>query len=78
MTVLLIFSLDKKLNEDFIITGTINPDMSIGMVSEIYEKANADGNLDAKVFLVPDKQGITFVEESNEKKTGNYLQIMFF
>ena len=59
MTVPLIFSLkDKKLNEDFIITGTINPDMSIGMVSEIYEKANADGNLDAKIFLVPNKQGI--------------------
>lgn len=74
MTVLLISSLQgEKLNDDVIMTGTINPDMSIGMVGGIPEKADAAGNYGAKIFLVPNKQGITFVEECEENKVGNFI-----
>jgi uncharacterized protein len=74
MTVLLISSLqNKKLNDDVIMTGTINPDMSIGMVGGISEKSDAAGKYGAKTFLVPNKQGIIFVEECNESKTGNFI-----
>ena len=74
MTVLLISSLqNKKLNDDVIMTGTINPDMSIGMVGGITEKSDAAGKYGAKIFLVPNKQGVTFVEECNENQTGNFI-----
>ena len=74
MTVLLISSLqNKKLNDDVIMTGTINPDMSIGMVGGITEKSDAAGKYGAKIFLIPNKQGVTFVEECNENQTGNFI-----
>jgi len=74
MTVLLISSLqEKKLNDNVIMTGTINPDMSIGQVGGISEKADAAGKHKASIFLVPSKQGIIFVEECNENKTGNFV-----
>jgi len=74
MTVLLISSLqNKELNDDVIMTGTINPDMSIGMVGGISEKSDAAGKYGARTFLVPNKQGIIFVEECNESKTGNFI-----
>jgi uncharacterized protein len=74
MTVLLISSLqNKKLNDDVIMTGTINPDMSIGMVGGIPEKSDAAGQYGAKTFLVPDKQGVVFVEECNQSQTGNFI-----
>lgn len=74
MAVLLISSLqEKKLNDDVIITGTINPDMSIGQVGGISEKADAAGKHEAGIFLVPNKQGIIFVEECTESKTGNFV-----
>jgi len=74
MTVLLISALQgEKLNPDVIMTGTINPDMSIGMVGGITEKADAAGRYGAKIFLVPNKQGITFVEKCDENKVGNFV-----
>lgn len=74
MTVLLISTLqDKKLSQDVIMTGTINSDRTIGMVGGISEKADAAGNYGAKVFLVPDKQGITFVEKCDESRVGNFI-----
>lgn len=74
MTVLLISSLqNKKLNDDVIMTGTINPDMSIGLVGGISEKSDAAGKYGAKTFLVPNKQGVIFVEECNENQTGNFI-----
>jgi len=74
MTVLLISSLQNtKLNDDVIMTGTINPDMSIGMVGGISEKSDAAGKYGAKIFLVPDKQAVVFVEECSESKTGNFI-----
>lgn len=74
MTVILISSLqNKKLNDDVIMTGTINSDMSIGIVGGIPEKSDTAGQYGARTFLVPNKQGVIFVEECNESKTGNFI-----
>jgi len=74
MTILLISSLQgMELGKDVIMTGTINSDMSIGLVGGISEKADAAGREGAKIFLVPSTQAITFVEECNEHKTGNFI-----
>lgn len=48
---------DKSLNPDVAITGTINPDGSIGPVGGILEKAKASKEGGAKIFLVPRGQG---------------------
>lgn len=74
MTVLLISSLqDKPIKNDVIMTGTINSDMSIGKIGGVKEKADAAGNHGAKIFLVPSTQGVTFVEECKETRTGNFI-----
>jgi uncharacterized protein len=49
--------LHKKLNESVMITGTINPDGSIGPVGGIIEKAKAAKQVGALLFLVPEGQG---------------------
>lgn len=48
---------DKPLNPDVAITGTINPDGSIGPVGGILEKAKASKDDGVKLFLVPRGQG---------------------
>ena len=48
---------NKSLNESVIITGTINPDGSIGPVGGILAKAQAGKQVGAKLFLVPKGQG---------------------
>lgn len=64
----------KNLNSKVLITGTIEPDGSIGPVGKIFEKAKTikkDGRF--STFLVPkgeSKQSV-LVEECTEKKTGN-------
>jgi len=45
--------LDKPLRKDVMITGTINSDGSIGLVSEILAKAKAARDAGANIFLVP-------------------------
>ena len=74
MTILLISSLQGlDTDENVIITGTINSDMTIGMVGGIVEKSQAAGKQGAKIFLVPNNQGVTFVEECSESRTGNFV-----
>lgn len=74
MTVLLISSLqEKEIDQSVIMTGTINSDMSIGVVGGISEKADAAGKQGAKIFLVPATQAITFVEGCDERKAGNFI-----
>ena len=43
----------KKINDDVLITGTINHDGTIGPVGGIAEKAKAAQEIGAKIFLVP-------------------------
>lgn len=47
----------RSLNESVMITGTIEPDGSIGMVGGVKEKALAAKEVGAKLFLVPKGQG---------------------
>ena len=44
---------NKTLNDDIVITGTIEPDGSIGEVGGVLEKANAAKDIGADIFLVP-------------------------
>lgn len=74
MTVLLISELtDREIRTDILMTGTIEPDGSIGKVGGIMEKADAAGKYGAKIFLVPDGQGTVPVETCEEKKMGSML-----
>ncbi len=47
----------KQLNSGVMITGTINPDGTIGPVGGISEKATAAKDVGAQLFLVPQGQG---------------------
>jgi uncharacterized protein len=74
MTVLLISELTHRdIRTDVLMTGTINPDGSVGRVGGIMEKADAAGKYGAKIFLVPDKQSTVKVESCEEKKVGPAL-----
>ena len=58
LTISTIASLEgKQLNPNVMITGTINPDGTIGPVGGITAKAQAAKEIGAKVFLVPQGQG---------------------
>lgn len=49
---------NKEINKSVMITGTINPDGTIGPVGGILSKSNAAKEIGAKLFLVPKGQGI--------------------
>ncbi len=53
------------LKQDVIMTGTINPDGTIGSVGEVLAKAKAAKDVGATTFLTPPKQG---TEKTYEKK----------
>jgi len=48
---------NRNLNESVMITGTINPDGSIGPIGAVAEKAQASKDVGATLFLVPEGQG---------------------
>jgi len=58
LTIATIAALQKKnIKSDVLMTGTINPDGTIGEVGGVLEKAQAAKDLGAKLFLVPKGQG---------------------
>ena len=58
LTVATIAALENKsLNQSVMMTGTINPDGTIGAVGGIAEKAKAAKDVGAVLFLVPEGQG---------------------
>ncbi len=58
LTIATIAALQKKnIKSDVLMTGTINPDGTIGEVGGVLEKAQAAKYLGAKLFLVPKGQG---------------------
>lgn len=65
----------KTVKEDIAMTGTIEPDGSIGHVGGIIEKASAAASQGVKLFLVPGGQGtVTFYKEVvEEQRKGNFL-----
>jgi uncharacterized protein len=56
-----------RLKQNVVMTGTINPDGTIGPVGGVPEKAIAAGQYGAKIFLVPAGQAI-YNEQTCEKK----------
>lgn len=74
LTVATIAALEnKKIRSDVMMTGTINPDGTIGEVGGVLEKAKAAKDVGAKLFLVPKGQGTqTYLkpEESCVQKSG--------
>lgn len=74
MTVLLISEIsDKPINSKVLMTGTIEADGTIGKIGGVTEKADAAGKYGAKVFLVPQGQGITQVQSCDERKEGAFI-----
>lgn len=74
MTVLLISDITgKPINSTVLMTGTIEPDGSIGKIGGAEQKAEAAGAFGAKTFLVPEGQAITQVQTCNEQKEGVFL-----
>ena len=62
---------NKTVKENVMITGTINPDGSIGRVGGILQKAGAAKDVGATLFLVPQGEGkevkVTPVEKCNQE-----------
>ncbi len=63
---------NKKLRNDVMITGTINPDGSIGEIGDVFSKAQAAKTADVKTLLVPTGQSIE-IKTGYEKTCKNYF-----
>ncbi len=63
---------NKTLPSDVMITGTINPDGTIGPVGAIFAKAKASKDVGVRLFLVPEGQGsqVNYVPEKKCEKIG--------
>jgi uncharacterized protein len=76
LTIATIAALENKtLNQKVGITGTINPDGSIGPVGGIEEKAKASKAAGIEIFLVPEGQGtqVSYTPKRECKKVGPIL-----
>lgn len=75
LTVATIATLENKtLNPNVMITGTINPDGTIGPVGGVVAKAEAAKEVGAKIFLVPTGQGTqtTYQPQTNCQTQGQF------
>jgi uncharacterized protein len=71
MTVLLISELlGKQINNQVLMTGTIEPNGTIGQIGEADVKADAAGKYGAKIFLVPQGQAVSTVQNCSEQNEG--------
>ncbi len=71
MTVLLVSELlGKQINNQVLMTGTIQPDGTIGQIGAADVKADAAGQYGAKIFLVPQGQAVSTVQNCSEKNEG--------
>jgi len=74
MTVLLISDISgKPISNKILMTGTIEPDGTIGEIGGVSQKADAAGKYGAKIFLVPKGQGVTQIESCDEKREGAFI-----
>ncbi len=73
---------NRTLNNSIMITGTINPDGTIGQVGGILEKASAAKQIGAKLFLVPKGQGaetaLKPVETCSEQGPFSYCATRYY
>ncbi len=63
---------NETLPTDVMITGTINPDGTIGPIGAVFAKAAAAKNVGAKMFLVPEGQGsqVNYIPERKCEQVG--------
>jgi uncharacterized protein len=74
MTVLLVSDLlGKNLNNQVLMTGTIQADGTVGPIGAAAEQADAAGQYGAKIFLVPQGQGIMPVQSCTQTKQGPFI-----
>ena len=74
MTVLLTSTiLGKSINSHTLMTGTIQPDGTIGPIGAVLEKAEAAVNYGAKIFLVPSGQGIVEEQHCTQTNQGSFV-----
>lgn len=67
---------NQTLRSDIVITGTINPDGTIGQVGGVLEKAQAAKDIGANLMLVPEGQGTqTTLIPHEECETRGVMQI---
>ncbi|AFU57479.1 putative archaeal serine protease [Candidatus Nitrososphaera gargensis Ga9.2] len=75
MTVLLAAELgnNAELKQDVLMTGTINPDGTVGLVGGVPEKAVAAGQYGAKIFLVPSGQAVYNEQTCEKRQEGPFI-----
>lgn len=77
MTVLLVAELgasgNTELKQDVLMTGTINPDGTVGPVGGVPEKAVAAGQYGAKIFLVPSGQTVYNEQTCEKRQEGPFI-----
>jgi uncharacterized protein len=61
------------LKQDVVMTGTINPDGTIGPVGGVPEKAVAAGQYGAKIFLVPAGQAVYNEQTCQKRQEGPFI-----
>jgi uncharacterized protein len=77
LTVVTIAALEgKKVKEDVAITGTIQPDGSIGQIGGVIEKASACAETGLRLFLVPKGQmNLTYYEQQVQEEKRGFVTI---
>jgi uncharacterized protein len=74
MTLLLISDLQsKKLDGSVLVTGTIEPDGTVGPVGGVPEKAIAAGEYGAKLLLVPKGEAVYESQKCDERREGIFV-----
>lgn len=67
----------EKLRKDVVMTGTINPDGSIGKIGAVFEKGEAVANAGMKLFLVPKDQKEVLIYHPEKHEIGGLLIITY-
>jgi uncharacterized protein len=65
----------KAINSSIIMTGTVEPDGSVGRVGGIVEKAMAAARAGAKLFIVPRGQTIATIYIERQRQWGPFIFI---
>jgi predicted S18 family serine protease len=66
---------NRQVNRNIVVTGTIEPDSSIGQIGGVLEKAQAAAENNMTMFLVPKGQGtVTYYEmQTEERRIGRFV-----
>jgi uncharacterized protein len=68
--------LNLSLDSHAVVTGTINPDGSVGPVGGLFEKAQAVARANGTRFLIPEGQSIIIMRKTERTELGGLVQII--